>query len=691
MIVLFLTANTILFGCSSIIQKGQYSVEEHGVASPLVYNEFGLVPEVEMGKDLKLLMEQNFDFATYTLLRNSCLESPCKMDTENRKNMVKFLEGFARDFRVQGYLVRDLFFHALKIQNDVDLVGNNGPEIGHRSREILSILHEIRPTDQELLYQYAFSIMKSGDGKDALPIVLKLYEQTKNEKQKINYGLILVNLYEEEERFSDSKRIYSQLLKLDANNSELCYRWVKSTQAIDGVGAALSNFEQCRNAYKNEEGLAQFYFIKGRMHLERNEMYKAKGSFENSFREDQTYGPAILAKAIIAEEMGNHKEAIDFNEKYLSLNPQDSKTIFKLVDLYIEKKLYDKAANILSRLAEKAAPDHAIVKKYILLLYESKNFDEIISFLPDYLNRNASSKIELNDQDQYFAILYAAYQSQQKAYEGISYLKKISPSGNFFQFSIMAQLEILRDQGVELRGRGIAANDVNFQVILKDFESLAKQALQNGAEEFQFFSALALSFRADFLSDWSHSISILRPWFNNELFIPQYNYYVAELFLKIKDAQGMEVFLSSYLEKNPKDFHAWNFLGYAHLDLDPPQLDKAEKYLTIALEVAPNDPYVIDSYAWLLYHQKRYNESIKMLTKALKKTPHEWEMVKHLALVYKAKGDLEQATKVLSQFAQSAAGRVINKEIESFINSWADVKDTGSDENTTVRSPSGEK
>ena len=699
----FILFGLLLAGCSSINPKyfsGSAAtvdeVIEHGTAQSLVYHEFGLNythPSLSMEE----LLSQSFDKGKYEIFRNACLVRPCVVGSAERKALTTFIqEQQQKDKKIEGYLIRDLFFHALKIQNDLEMVEIDHKTstsenlatttIGIKSKEILSILYEFRPSDQEILYQYAFSIMKTGDGKDALPIVLKLFNESNIERQKINYGLILVNLYEENEHFEESKKIYGQLMKLDSKNQELCYRWVKSTQVIDGISAALNNFQNCKKAYE-EGGLAQYYFIKGRLHLEGNEMSKAKKAFENSFKEDSSYGPAILAKAIIAEEMGDQKEAIEYNERYLNLNPQDTKTISKLVDLYIEKKLFDKAANLLLRIVQKSTTDPAIVRKYVLLLYEIKNYEEIIKFLPPYLKVN--KKIEDAVFDQYLALIFSSFQALNRSYEGVPYLRLVQVKSNFFQFSILAQLEILRDRGTELRNKYTEIQSPEVQDLLKELILLSKQASQSDAEEFRFFADLATSFKYDFENEGKQAISILKPWFKKDLFISQYSYYVAELYLKLKDMTGMEDFLGDYLRTNPKDHHAWNFLGYAQLELEVPDLQKAEKYLQTALDLAPQDPYIMDSFAWLMFHKKDYSQAIKYLKMALKKTPHEWDMVKHLALVYRAKGNLAEASKILSQFAQSAAGRVINKEIEEFLNSWASLPENIPTQ--VDRTPSSEK
>ncbi len=643
----------------------------HGEDQSLVYNEYGLIHDMKE-VPLDSFMKKSFQLELYQQYRNQCLQDNCTQDSEARANLSRFFYETKFSSSEKNYIIRDLFYFAIKYQDEVELVeatekaDHADLKLGDKSKELLSIIYEFKPDDEEILYQYAFSTMKAGDGKEALPLIQKLYTQTKVQKQKVNYGLILVNLYESEEMFTEAKKVYAQLRKSDTNNPELCYRWAKSIQKIEGTNSAVSSFQSCKKSYS--DSLAQYYFTLGRLHLEGDQVSKARDSFDQSFIHDKNYGPAILAKAIIAEEQGKIKEAINYNEKYLLLNPSDFKTVTKLTDLYVLNKENEKAITVLSNVMSKNKLDSSLVRKYVVLLFDQKKYREVTTFLSDYLEKNKIVDLDLNDQ--YMAIMYSSFQYLNENKLGVKYLKKINPQGNLFQFSVLSQLEYYREAGIKFRSE---KDQKNLADIREDLEVLYQQTKLNNKEEYQFFGSLARSFKFDFENNFEQAISFLAPWQDNELFAPQYIYYVSELYMKLKDIKGMESYLKKHLSKNEKDYQAWNFLGYTLLDQNRPDLENAEKYLSKAYSLAPQDPYVLDSYAWLLYHKKDYLKAIKFLNMAIKKAPHEWEMVKHLAHIHHVNGETELANKILSQFAQSAAGRAMNKEVEALINSWASI------------------
>jgi tetratricopeptide (TPR) repeat protein len=77
---------------------------------------------------------------------------------------------------------------------------------------------------------------------------------------------------------------------------------------------------------------------------------------------------------------------------------------------------------------------------------------------------------------------------------------------------------------------------------------------------------------------------------------------------------------------------ALNLAGYA-LTKAGTDLDRAERYLARARELAPGDPSVLDSWGWLLYRQGRLADAERALAHAAHLAPHQAEIQGHLAEV----------------------------------------------------------
>jgi len=89
--------------------------------------------------------------------------------------------------------------------------------------------------------------------------------------------------------------------------------------------------------------------------------------------------------------------------------------------------------------------------------------------------------------------------------------------------------------------------------------------------------------------------------------------------------------LKKILAKYPNDAEALNALGYTLLDRTN-RYSEAEKYLSKALELQPDEAVIMDSYGWLQFKLGKKTQALEYLQKAYEKQP-ESEIAGHLAEV----------------------------------------------------------
>ncbi len=118
-------------------------------------------------------------------------------------------------------------------------------------------------------------------------------------------------------------------------------------------------------------------------------------------------------------------------------------------------------------------------------------------------------------------------------------------------------------------------------------------------------------------------------------------YSRAMLAEKMDRLDVLEMDLRAILDKDPNNSQALNALGYTLADRTD-RFDEAYDLIKRALEISPDDYFVLDSMGWILYRQGRLDEAIEFLSKALsgKNDP---EIAAHLGEVLWVKGDKEAA------------------------------------------------
>lgn len=114
--------------------------------------------------------------------------------------------------------------------------------------------------------------------------------------------------------------------------------------------------------------------------------------------------------------------------------------------------------------------------------------------------------------------------------------------------------------------------------------------------------------------------------------------------------------LEPLLKKNPDDEGLKNDLGYVWAEHGV-RLDEAEKMIRQAVEAKPTNGNYVDSLAWVLYKQKKYDEAKKLILKAIAmpKTQNT-EIYEHLGDIHMALNEKTEAKTAWTKAVELATG-----------------------------------
>jgi tetratricopeptide (TPR) repeat protein len=96
------------------------------------------------------------------------------------------------------------------------------------------------------------------------------------------------------------------------------------------------------------------------------------------------------------------------------------------------------------------------------------------------------------------------------------------------------------------------------------------------------------------------------------------------------------------LEIAPDHVQSMSYLAFSLAELNQ-HLADAENLARRALELAPQDGYVMDTLGWVLFKQKKFSESITVLEKALQQQSNASVIAEHLADAYSMHSQTEKA------------------------------------------------
>ena len=108
-----------------------------------------------------------------------------------------------------------------------------------------------------------------------------------------------------------------------------------------------------------------------------------------------------------------------------------------------------------------------------------------------------------------------------------------------------------------------------------------------------------------------------------------------------------EALLRGVIERQPTHHHAYNALGYSLAERGI-RLDEAKTLIQKALDLAPNDPFILDSLGWVEFQQGRKTEALAILEKAYG-LRNDVDIAAHLGEVLWQLGDKTRARTIWQQ------------------------------------------
>ena len=134
---------------------------------------------------------------------------------------------------------------------------------------------------------------------------------------------------------------------------------------------------------------------------------------------------------------------------------------------------------------------------------------------------------------------------------------------------------------------------------------------------------------------------------------------------KLEHYDVLEANLRKLIQVRPDHAHAYNALGYSFAERNT-RLPEAKKLIEKALELAPEDYFIIDSMGWVLFRQGDLKGAAEQLRRAYAGRP-DAEIAAHLGEVLWTMGQRDEADKVWQESLKSSPdNETLQKTIKRF-------------------------
>jgi tetratricopeptide (TPR) repeat protein len=325
-----------------------------------------------------------------------------------------------------------------------------------------------------------------------------------------------------------------------------------------------------------------------------------------------------LGYVSVLQRLGRSEDALDWLQGELD-NRRENKFNLRMsyARLLSEERRYDEAKDQFEILSE-AEPNNTDVMFALALLYlQSGQIDNAEA----YFTRLSSRAHRSNDVNYYLGRIAEDREDYEKA--GIWY-QGVQAGPNYFDSQVRLGMMLAKQDRIE--DARLHLNSIRSQNEMESVVLIQAEA-ELLVDQDRLEEAILIYDRA------------LENGYNSDLL-----YSRAMLGERMGRLDILEADLRSIIKREPENSMAMNALGYTLADRTD-RFEEAEQLIDQALELSPNDHYILDSKGWVLYRLGKLEEAILFLRRALDIIP-DAEIAAHLGEVLWVKGDKDEARKI---------------------------------------------
>ncbi len=433
-------------------------------------------------------------------------------------------------------------------------------------------------------------------------------QAVKLEPQNLWYKALLGVLYKQTSQYTKAIKIYSSLIKNHPERIDFYYELAYLNLYRNNINKALSVFDEIEQRFGLDETVV----------LEKERIYSYKGQYEKAEKEIkkliQSNPGEIRYHGMLAElyiSQNKLDKAQEVYNKMLQIDSTNGLVNLSLADFYRIKNEIDKSFYHLQQAYKSEEIDIDTKIKMLITLseYAQKDIrlatetDKLLGILLEYYPDNPKVLTLYTD-------ILLSQNKQKEAYETLLKIIKLDPGKSI----IWEQLLMLEHQ-MQLWD----------SLIVHSSQAIEYFPLQVTLYYLKAIAAYELK-KYEIADETLQALQTI-PVGNQDLLMEIYALHGEVLHAMGKNAES-DMKLEKALEIDGKNRIVLNNYSY-YLSERSDSLDKAERMSRICIDMEPDNPTFLDTYAWILYKQNKLEEALKYIEKAYKLQKNQAVIIEH--------------------------------------------------------------
>lgn len=318
-------------------------------------------------------------------------------------------------------------------------------------------------------------------------------------------------------------------------------------------------------------------------------------------------------------QRGSRAEALAFYKDYLRRNGDAREVRLAYARVLVSEKDYDEARKQFQRLVSESDGNPDVIMAVGLLSLQLKDLDAAEA------NFKAVLDTDYRDMDAVRYYMGQVYEERKRFDEAELWYRSVGRGEQYLSAQTKAA-QMLAKQGRLEEG-------------LRHLQQLQEQ---NPPQRAQLIMAEAQLLRE--AGRYQDAYDLLGRAVRSNPEYPDLLYDYAMAAEKLNNLDVLEANLRKLIQLKPDHAHAYNALGYTLADRNI-RLEEARDLIGKALQLAPEDPFIMDSMGWVNYRMGNIEEGLGYLRRAydIRSDP---EIAAHLGELLWMKGDRAEAKRV---------------------------------------------
>ncbi len=493
-----------------------------------------------------------------------------------------------------------------------------------RALEHFRFASHLDPQSTSLMLRQAQELAEIGDNDSAKEILPRVSQEQEDNSE---YQLLVSRLASQELDVDASVKALDraiEIFKKEDNQHKLRETILTKVALLADFKKYPECVETLTSYLKREPDDEIAYYFLGKIHSVFQNREAAKRAYRKAIDLRPNFSAAARSLGMQLELEGKLQDAFKVYEQSAEVGGADDETYQKLINLSLILENYEGALRYLKQYLTIQPDDAQAMLRAGLIHFKLREFAEAKEIFENLLKKPDVAE------DRVHFYLASVLEELGNLQDSVDHYLKVSEASDYFVES--------RLQASYLLSEKIKNDELSLSTL--------EQAVRTKGDDADLIVALANQYEKK--SQVAKGLDLLVK--SNERFKDNEKLlFLLGVFQEKSGALDHSIAtMKKVLVLNPNNPHALNHIGYSYTERNT-NLSEAEQLLIKAIQLAPDNGFILDSLGFLYYKMGKYKRASEFLEKANRLAPGQVVILEHLADTYKKLGREKDALAVYRQ------------------------------------------